>query len=131
MTGTIRSTSKEKLSESLQVRRWYRKLSYFYKLFNSKHPHYLFTLIPSRNPGYITWSMHNIPFFRTRHTFSKNSFFLSTVIEWNKVDHNMRNSSSFNIFRKCILKFTRTSANSFLDSQNHKGIKVITRLRLV
>ena len=47
--------------------------------------------------------MHNIPFFKTRHTFLKNSFFLSTVIEWNKLDHNIGNSSSFNIFQKSIL----------------------------
>ena len=62
--------------------------------------------------------------------FLKNSFFLSTVIEWNKLDPNIRNSSSFNIFRESILKFIRPSANSFFISHNPKGIKFITRLRL-
>ena len=42
----------------------------------------------------------------------------------NKLDHNITNSSSFNIFRKSILNFIRPSAN------NLKGIKFITRLRL-
>ena len=42
----------------------------------------------------------------------------------------MRNSSSFNIFRKSILKFTRPSANSLFNCHNPKGIKFITRLRL-
>ena len=51
ITGAIRDTSSEKLYEelgleSLQLRRWFRKLSCFYKLFNSEHPHYLFKLIP-------------------------------------------------------------------------------------
>ena len=86
ITGAIRDTSREKLYEklgleSLQLRRWFRKLSCFYKLFKSEHPHYLFELIPSRNSSYITRNMHNIPFFKTRHTFFKNCFFPSTVIE--------------------------------------------------
>ena len=74
--------------------------------------------------------MDNIPFFKTRHSFFKNSFFPSTIIEWNNLDHNIRNSSSFNIFRRSILKFIRPSANSFFNCHNPKGIKFITRLRL-
>ena len=116
--------------ESFQLRRWFRDLSCFYKLFNSAHPHYLFKLIPSRSSSYVTRNIHSIPFFKTRHTFFKNSFFPSTIIEWNKLDHNIRNSSSFNIFRKSILKFIRPSANRFFDCHNPKGIKFITRLRL-
>ena len=62
--------------------------------------------------------------------FLKNSFFPSNIIEWNKLDHNIRNSSSFNIFSKSILKFIRPPANSLFDCHNRKGIKFITRLRL-
>ena len=80
ITGAIRGTSREKLYEelslkSLQLRRWFRKLSCFYKLFKSEHHHYLFKLIPSRSSSYITRNILNIPFFKTRHTFFKNSFF--------------------------------------------------------
>ena len=116
--------------ESLQLHPWFRKLSCFYKLFNSEHPHYLFKLIPSRSSSYVTRNIHSIPFFKTRHTLFKSSFFPSTIIEWNKLDHNIRNSSSFNIFRKSILKFIRPSANSFFDCHNPRGIKCITRLWL-
>ena len=135
ITAAIRDTSREKLYEelgleSLQLRRWFRKLSCFYKLFNSKNPCYLFKLIPSRIASYATRNMDNIPFFKTRHSFFKNSFFPSTIIEWNNLDHNIRNSSSFNIFRRSILKFIRPSANSFFNCHNPKGIKFITRLRL-
>ena len=54
ITGAIRATSREKLYEELglkspQLRRWFRKLSCFYKLFNSEHPHDLFKLIPSKS----------------------------------------------------------------------------------
>ena len=52
ITGAIRDTSREKVYEelgleSLQLRRWFRKLSCFYKLFNCEYPHYFFKLIPS------------------------------------------------------------------------------------
>ena len=63
-------------------------------------------------------------------TFLKNSFFLSTITEWNKLDHNIRSCSSFNIFKKNIQKFIRPSANSLFNCHNSKGIKFITRLRL-
>ena len=133
--GAIRGTSREKLYEelgleSLQLSCCFRKLTCFYKIFNSEHPHYLFKLIPSRSSNYVTRNIHSIPFFKTRHTFLKNSFFPSTIVEWNKLDQNIRNSSSFNIFRKSILKLIRSSANSFFDCHNSKGIRFITRLRL-
>ena len=119
ITGAIRGTSRGKLYEeldleSLQLHRWLRKLSCFYKLFKSEHPHYLFKLIPPRRSSYVTRNIHNIPFFKIRHTFLKNSFFPSTIIQWNKLDHNITNSSSFNIFRKSILNFIRPSPNSLL-----------------
>ena len=91
ITGGIRGTSRENLYEELgleylQLRRWFRKLSCFHKLFNSKHPHYLFKPIPSRSFSYVTRNIHNILFFERRHTFLKNLFFPSTIIEWNKLD---------------------------------------------
>ena len=39
------------------------------------------------------------------------------------------NASSFNSFRKSIVKCIRLSDNSFFNSPNPKGIKFITRLR--
>ena len=135
ITGAIRGTSREKLYEelgleSLQLHRWFKKLPSFYKLFNNEHPRYVFKLIPSRVSSYVTRNIYNIPFFKTRHTFFKNSFLPSTIIEWNKLGHNIKNSSSFNIFGKSILKFIRPSSNSLFNCHNLKGIKFITRLRL-
>ena len=85
LTVTIRGTSKEKLYqevglESLQLRRWYRKLCLFYKIFKNKSPAYLFNLIPARNTHYSRRTSDNIPCFNTKHSFFKNSFFQSTII---------------------------------------------------
>ena len=58
LTRTIRGTSKEKLHqglslESFHLRRWYRKLCLFYKIFKNISPGYLFNLISARNAHYL------------------------------------------------------------------------------
>ena len=57
LTGAIRGSSREKLYqelslESLQQRRWYRKLCCFYKTDNKQTPGYLTELILTRNEAY-------------------------------------------------------------------------------
>ena len=54
ITGAIMGKSREKLCqelglESLQLRRWCRKLCLFYKILKNQHPQYLFNLIPERH----------------------------------------------------------------------------------
>ena len=65
-----------------------------------------------------------------RHDFFKKSFFPSTVIEWNKIEKNIRKSESFNIFKKSILKFIRPSQNRVYHCHNPIGIRLITRFRV-
>ena len=117
ITGAIRGSSKEKLYqelgfESLQQRRWYRKLCYFFKLIKSKSPKYLFNNIPTVRSIYRTRNIDNIPQFNVRHTFFRNSYFPSIVTEWNNLDKSIRNSESFSIFKKNILEFIQPSPNS-------------------
>ena len=100
--------------ESLQLRRWYRKLCLFYKVFKNEHPKYLFNLIPVRSTPYATRTMGNIPVIKTKHNFLKNYFFPSAIIEWNKIDPNLRNSKSISVFKEKMLNFIRPFPNSFL-----------------
>ena len=135
ITGAIRGISKETLYqelrlESLQLRRWYRKLGMFYKIFKSKSPQYLFKLRPEKTSSYVTRNADNIPLFNIKHNFYKNSFFPSSIIEWNNLDPNLRNSENFGIFKNNILKFIRPKPNSFFNCCNLKGMRLITRLRL-
>ena len=116
--------------ESLERRRWYRKLCCFYKIFRSQSPQYLFNIIATPVRPYNTRNANNIPQFKVKHNFFKNSFFPSVVIEWNKLDLNIRNSENLFIFKKKLLKFIRPSENSVFRCHNPKGIKLLTRLRL-
>ena len=135
ITGAIRGTSREKLFkelglESLRKRRWYRKLCYFFKIFEGQSPEYLSRILPSITKGYNTRTNDKIPLFSGKHNFFINSFFPSTVTEWNNLDLKIRNSKTFSAFKKSILKFIRPSSNSIFSCHSPKGIKLITRLRL-
>ena len=137
MTGAIRGTSSEKLYqelglESLRSRRWLRKLCLFYKIYKNKSPSYLYDLIPDRVKFYSTRSsqIDNISNIKTRSNFFRNSFFPSTITEWNKLDCDIRNSDSLNIFKLSLLKFVRPVANSVFDINNPYGLKLLIRLRL-
>ena len=52
------------------------------------------------------------------------------MIEWYKLDLNIRNSESSTSFKCNILKFIHPSKNIFFLSNNPKGIQLLTRLRL-
>ena len=122
ITCAIRGMSKEKLYEelgleSLQHRRWYRKLCYLYKI------------VSASNTIYNTRDTDDIPLMNIKHNFFKNTFFPSTKIEWNKLDPAIRNSTSFNSFKTSIFKFIRPARNSIFQCRNPKGIKCLTRLR--
>ena len=65
-----------------------------------------------------------------KHDFFKNTFFPSTIMEWNKLDWDIKNSESIVTFKKRILSFIRPSANSTFNCHNPRRIKLLSRLRL-
>ena len=68
--------------------------------------------------------------FNIKHNFYKNTFFPSTIIGWDNLDPNLRNSENVDIFKNNILKFIKPKPNNFFTCCNLKGIRLITRLRL-
>ena len=87
-------------------------------------------MIPKVLSTWTTRNHNNIPVFNVKHEYFRKSFFPSTVIEWNKLDNNIRNSESVSAFKKQILKFIRPSPNSTFNVHNPHGIKLLTRLRV-
>ena len=130
-----RGTSREKIYqelglESLQSRRWYRKLGMYYKIYKNKSPFYLFNLISKKTSSYATRNADCIPLVKIKHIFFRNTFFPSAIIEWNKLDPVIRNAESLGIFKSNILQFIRPTPRGFFNCFNHKGIRLMTRLRL-
>ena len=104
ITVAVRGTSKEQLYQELgfktfEKRRWYRKQCYFFKVFRNQSPKYLFNVIPTSVRPCNTGNANNIPHFKVKNIFFPNSFFLSVVVEWNKLDQNICNSENLNIFK--------------------------------
>ena len=87
-------------------------------------------LIPTRNKAYQIGHFANKPSLSFKHNFFKNTFSPSTILEWNKLDHSLRNSASYNVFKNRISKFIRPSPNKTFQCHNPQGIKLATRSRL-
>ena len=60
-----------------------------------------------------------------RHNLFKSTFFTSIIIEWNKLDPEIHNSTNFDFFKENILKFIRHAPNSIFQCHNPKGIKYL------
>ena len=116
--------------ETFEKRRWCRKLCCFFKIFIYKCPNYLFNIILTSVSTYNTRNTNNISLFKVKHNFFRNSFFPSALIEWNKLDLNIRNSESLNIFKKTLLNFIRPSGSTVFNCHNSKGVKLLARLIL-
>ena len=76
ITGAIRGTSREKIYqelglESLQSRRWYRKLTMFYKISKNKSPFYLFNLILEKTSSSAARNVDCIPLIKIKQLFQK------------------------------------------------------------
>ena len=81
-------------------------------------------MIPKVLSTRTTRNYNSIPLFNVKH---ENSFFPSIVIEWNKLDNNIRNLEPVSAFKKQILEFIRPSPNSTFNVYNPHP-KLLTRL---
>ena len=72
----------------------------------------------------------NISNIKTRSNFLRNYFFPSKITELNKIDRDIRNSDSLNVFKLSLLKSIRPVVNSVFEINNPYGLKLLTRLRL-
>ena len=66
-------------------------------------------------------------YFLLELTTSKTIF---SIFECNKLDANIRSSSTYHIFRNALLKFIRSAEKKIFNINDPLGIKMLTRLRL-
>ena len=92
-------------------------------------PNYLSDIISSTTKRYASRNASNILLVRVNSNYFMNTF-PSTITEWNKLDLNILNSSSPNIFKGRFLQFAKPLQNSMYTCHNSIGIKYLTRLRL-
>ena len=76
--------------EMLKSGQGYQNSCWCFKLQKNEHCSYLFDdIIPKVLLTRISRNHNNISLFNVKHEYLQNSFFPSTVIEWNKLDNNI------------------------------------------
>ena len=136
VTGTWRGTSRERLYnelgwEPLCLRRWSRRLILFYKFFNELTPDYTRDPIPPLNE--TTYPIRSRPVvgqIRARTEKFKASFYPHCLLEWNKLDPEIRTSPTVGIFKKKLYAQIRPPANSVYGIHDPKGVAYLTQLRV-
>ena len=123
ITGVLRGTSQIKLYkelgiEPLRFRRWFRRLCTFFKIKIHGIPKYLLNKIPSSQTHCNTRNTDQVETYYYRIDIFKNSFFPYTIIEWNKLDLDVRKSKSYAIFRNTLLKLGRPNQNAIYKINN-------------
>ena len=135
ITGAIKEMSQSKLYnklgfESLKLAHWFRKLFTFYKIKTTGIPEHPFYLIHETNHIYNTLSSDNVSTFYSRTDVCKYSFFPYTILEWKKLDKNIRQSKTIMFFRNSLLKSDQSTPKLVYNTHKPTGLKLLTRLRL-
>ena len=136
ITGAWRGTSREKLYldlgwESLSLRRWSRRLTLFYKVINNLTPDYTRDpLPPLHQVQYSFRERDTIGQIRARTEKYKSSFYPHCLSEWNKLDPEIRLSSSVAVFKTKILSKIRPPTKSVFGIHDPKGLSHLTQLRV-
>ena len=87
-------------------------------------------LVERLNMSYWKRQCSKVLIIKKKHDFFKNNFFSSTIIQWNEVDWNTKNSESTETFKKNIPWFIKKSPNSAFNWHSLKKIKLLPQLRL-
>ena len=93
-------------------------------------PEYLFNMMSQSNQRYNTRSSEDFTTFYCRTDVFKYSYFPYTILEWNKLDIQIRGSESFLSFKNSLLKIGQPTAKPTYNIQNPISWKFLTRLRL-
>ena len=133
ITRAIKGTSRSKLYkelglESLKSRKTLRRFCAFHKIVSTRLPAYLCNLIRLSTHAYQTRTSRNIPTYQCRIDIFKHSFFLWTVVEWNKLHPDIRNAS-ITVFKKHLLKEIRPDPHPVYNIRRPFGLKLLTWLR--
>ena len=117
--------------ETLDQRRFFRRLTQFYKIMNNLTPEYLKAPLPPLQGHLFGLRACNVlrPIL-CRTLRYQNSFFPDSVISWNNIGPELRGAISLSIFKKTILKIIRPVKRSLFKIHNPNGIRWIFQLRV-
>ena len=136
VSGCWQGTSRERLYrelgwEHLSDRRWFRRLTIFYKIINGMTPDYLRNHLPSqRTLPYNMRSHRDFDNPNRRTARYSNSFFPHCISEWENLGNEIKTLPSLSQFKTALLSFIRPTKSSSFGINDIHGIKLLTKLRV-
>ena len=136
ITGAWKGTSKTKLFEelgweTLDKRRWSRRLILFYKIINNITPAYTRAPIPNLQEPFYSFRVRTvIGQICARTDKYKSSFYPNCLSEWENVDLEIRTAPSLAIFKANISRIIRTTPKQVYGIHNPKRLATLTQLHV-
>ena len=136
ITGTWRGSNRDKLYEelgweTLQNRRWFRRLIVFYKIMNNLTPKYMVEPVPIHIRHLYGLRPSNVirPFICRNDRFEK-SFYPDSVKCWNSIGPEFRQIPTLSLFKSQLLNIIRPKKKSIFQIHSALGMKYIFQLRV-
>ena len=136
ITGTWRGSNRSKLYEelgweSLNDRRWARRLTQFFKIYKNLSPAYLRNHLPLFRASLYGVRHPNI--FRNIYCYTsryQNSFYPNTIKLWNVLGNEFQDCKSLLTFKKYVTSLIKPEKKSIFNTHNPYGISYIFQLRV-
>ena len=136
VSGAWKGTNRDKLYqnlgwESTNDRRIMRKLCIFYETIDTKFPNYLYNTLKNREyPPDSRFS--NMKLLRPIHCSKpyKQSFFPSTILDWNNLEKDIKEANSKQIFKNRLLNKIRPKKSSYFGIRDNDKVRYLTMLRV-
>ena len=123
--GTSRCKLYEELGwGNLYHRRWYRRLTHFFKLRQSGSLQYLYNLIPPDTE--VNYNLRRIHVFDQRVERTNryaNTYFQNCPKEWNQLDVSLQSSQTISEFKRRLIQLVRPPKRSMFNIHNLDGVK--------
>ena len=136
VTGAWKGSSTQKIYdelgwESLHHRRYFRRITQFFKIMNDLTPQYLVDPVPMpRRHLFGRHPTNDLYEFTCRNQRFQNSFYPDSVICWNKLSPETRKIDSLKKFKENILKDIKPEPKSIFNLHDPDGVKFIYQLRV-
>ena len=134
VTGMWKGTNRDKVYEelgweSLHLRRWFRRLTVFYKIMNELIPQYLVDPVPApRSHLYGTSTTNDLHPMRCRTQRFQNSFYPNAVNCWNDIGPDIRKLETPKCFKSTLTKIIKPEKRSIFNIHSPQ-LKYLYQLR--
>ena len=136
VTGAWKGSSREKIYkelgwESLHHRRYFRRITQFFKIMNGLTPQYLVDPIPMpRRHLFGRHVTNDIYCFSYRNDRFLYSFYPDAVNSWNALDADVRKTETLSGFKNTIMKSIQPKKRSIFNVHDENGVRYIFQLRV-